>query len=127
MYDMCIECLEMYHQKNATEETDAFIPIAIKFFNQIDVTGIDYGCMVGGYEPDKPHNSFYQIGDILIEINGQKIMTYDDIDPAKDNSKEYNSIKVLRFNGSTFDIVEKEVSRKEGKVLLYDMCEITEE
>jgi hypothetical protein len=70
MYDMCIECLDLYSVKDTTAETKIYVPIAQEYFRQINKTGIDYGCLVCQYEPEKPHNSFYLIGDILIELNG---------------------------------------------------------
>lgn len=125
MYDMCIECLEIYHKKDTSDEADVFIPIAEEFFKQIGTTGIDFGCLVGGYEPDKPKNSFYQVGDILIEMNGKQIKTMEDIKVAKVKNKS-NKVKVLRFNGTGFKTVEGEIPVGDSMVLLYDLCEVME-
>jgi len=127
MYDMCIACLEMYNEKDDTEEVDTIIPIAIEYYKQIDITGIDYGCMVGGYEPDKPHHSFYQLGDILIEMNGNKIRTFDDIEAASSDINNSYQVEVLRFNGSGFDTVAVELQKGEAKILYYEMCETIDE
>lgn len=125
MYDMCLVCLTMYQEKATSSEADIFIPIAKAFFNNIEKTKIDYGCLIGGYEPDKPHNSFYQLGDILIEMNGMKIKTYQDIDAAKTDS-DLTKVKVLRYNGSEFEMIIGEYPAKDGKVLLYDLSEAAE-
>ncbi len=125
MYDMCIECLEIFHEKDTSDEADVFIPIAEAFFRQVDSTGIDYGCLIGGYEPDKPQNSFYLLGDILIEMNGKKIKTMEDIVTARIKN-ENSKVKVLRYNGSGFDIAEGEIPVGDSLVLLYDLCEVME-
>ena len=122
MYDMCIVCLEMYHEKDTSEEANIFIPIAEAFFNNIDKTEIDYGCLIGGYEPNKPQNSFYQLGDILIEMNGKEIRTYEDIEGAKTDS-DHTKVKILRYNGSEFETIYGEYPADDGKVLLYDLSE----
>lgn len=125
MYDMCIECLEMYHSKDTSEEADVFVPITEEFFHNIGSTGIDYGCLVCGYEPDKPQNSFYLLGDILIEMNGKQIKTIDDISAAKVET-ENTMVKVLRYNGTGFDIAVGEIPVGDSRVLLYDLCEVIE-
>ena len=123
MYEECIGCLEIYRGKANQEEAKQFIPIAIEFFKQVKVTGIDYGCLVGGYEPNKPLHSVYQIGDILIEMNGEPIRIYEDILPARgDKSTSYTG-KILRFNGRVFETLEITVQPGESMVLYYDMCE----
>lgn len=126
MYGMCIECLEMYHKKDTSEEADVFVPVAEEFFRQIGGIGIDYGCLVGGYEPDKPHNSFYRLGDILIEMNGRQIKTAEDTQAAKIKGQS-SKVKVLRFNGTGFDTVEGEIPVGDSLVLLYDLSETPEE
>jgi hypothetical protein len=126
MYDMCIVCLNMYQQKVKSAEADTFIPIAIEFFKQIDTTRIDYGCMIGGYEPNKPINSAYKLGDVLIEVNNIKITTIDDFPAAKGEAVDGYAAKVLRYNGSSFSIVEVHTVPTDGRVLLYDMCEVIE-
>jgi hypothetical protein len=127
MYDMCIECLNMFQNKIDLEEADVFVPILIEFYQQADKTGIDYGCLVGGFNPDKQKSSFYEIGDILIEINGKKIMTSVDYTAAKAENPESYKVKVLRFNGTNFETVEGELKEpNDSSALFYDICELPE-
>ena len=91
---ICIECLEMYHKLDTSEEADIYVPITEEYFKQTLITGIDYGCLIYGYGPDNNQKSFYLIGDILLEMNGMKINTIDDLKTAKIEN-ESNKVKVL--------------------------------
>jgi hypothetical protein len=58
-------------------------------------------------------------------MNGKQIKTTEDIKTAKEENKS-NKVKVLRFNGTGFNIVEGEIPVGASMVLLYDLCEIME-
>jgi hypothetical protein len=128
MYDMCIECLTPFREKIGMEEADIFVPILIEFYQQVDKTGIDYGCLVAKIDADKQKTGFYEIGDILIEINGRKILTRVDYNAAKEENTNSYKVKVLRFNGSDFVIAEGElIEPNDSGAALVDICELPEE
>lgn len=122
MYDMCIECLELYKTKDKAPEAEIFVPIAEAFYNQVEESGIFYGCIVVGYEEGKPKNSVYQIGDIMINMNGTPITSSDVIGEVKKMDDE-NNVTILRYNGSTFDQLDVVIPAGESQVYIYPLSE----
>ena len=126
MYDMCIDCLQRYQLKAAdTAEAAVYVPIAINFYNKISQTGVNYGVMVLGFEPGKPQHSFYELGDVIISLNGKKVQTLDDyLEITKGLSlDEKRTVVVLRYSGKQFAMVTGTYNSSEPKILLNTMSE----
>lgn len=94
LYDDAIKCAQAFQQKvrGNDEFADTYIPIVIKFFEQIKETGIDYGVIVVGYGQDGLPHEFYKIGDIIVAMNGVPCRTVEDI---SDNRKESGNVVTL--------------------------------
>ncbi len=80
LYDDAVKCLQMYQLKVQSDYPDAnvYVPAVISFLKQVSSTGVDYGVVVCGYEPGKPKHSVYEIGDIIIAVNDQICVNYND-------------------------------------------------
>lgn len=85
LYDEAVTCIDAYREKVRADDeyAESYCACAALFIKNISRTGIDYGLIVVGYEPDKPKNEQYEIGDVIISICGT---------PCH-NFEEYNSIK----------------------------------
>lgn len=100
LYDEAVACVDAYRE--AEWDNDEYIAeycaAAVRFINGIGQTGIDYGLMVVGYEPGRPRNEQYQIGDVIIGIDGKvchNFEEYDSLRKALGEGEDYY-VSVLR-------------------------------
>lgn len=96
IYDQALTCLEMYDGKTDSSESDIYIPIMRQYIKAVESGKVEaYGLMVFGYSPDEQHD-FYEIGDIVISIDGKKLETIDDYNSDNPDAE----IAVLRMNAN---------------------------
>lgn len=99
LLDEAIECFQAHLIKaNGTyPDPTLYVPKVITFVNQIKNTGINYGVMVIGYDEALQTHDFYEIGDVIIAVNGERCENLTDY-PALLKATEENVITVLRFD-----------------------------
>lgn len=101
MYDEALNCVD--YIRETQRETDEYSPIytaaCASFIKSIGKTGIDYGLMIVGYDPDNV-NAYYEIGDVIISYNGFLVRNITEYDAAKASRPETGSVKigVMRLN-----------------------------
>lgn len=128
MYDDAIKAFQFY--MNQVKETDSeslvYVPSAINFVNSIGSTGIDYGLLVTGYEPGKPQNPFYKIGDIIIAVNNTVCRNFNDYKKIKESISTDSSftVTIMRANKEgKFEVIDVKMPPGQNKVALMDLCE----
>lgn len=101
MYDEALNCVD--YIRETQRETDAYSPAytaaCASFIRNISKTGVDYGLMIVGYDPDNI-NPYYEIGDVIISYNGSVIHNITEYEAAKENRPEEGTVKivVMRMN-----------------------------
>ncbi|MDE7354932.1 MAG: TIR domain-containing protein [Acetatifactor sp.] len=97
MYDDAVLCIDAYREKvrGTDEYAEEYCAAAVRLIRSISATGIDYGLLVAGYEPDCPRNEQYEIGDVIISVN--KIPCH--------NYEEYSSIKAELGENEDYSVV----------------------
>ncbi len=124
LYEDAIKCAQAYQLKvSATDDNAAvYMPVVIQYIKKIGSTGIDYGLIVLGYEPGKPHNELYKIGDIIVGLNGQPCRNFSDYEKLSKESG--NVVTLMRLNEQgDFDLGDYNVPTGQGRVLLYNLTE----
>lgn len=122
--DDAIKCVQMYHQKVRAEDkyADTYVPAVIEFIKNIKNTGINYGVIVIGYEPNKTQHEIYKIGDIIIAVNGKQCLNYTSYAGFK--ISEGDEITLLRRDSqgklATVNVV---AVKNQSKVLLMELTE----
>lgn len=102
MYDEALNCVD--YIRETQRDADAYSPMytaaCASFIKNISKTGVNYGLMIVGYDPDNIH-PYYEIGDVIISYNGCVIHNITEYEAAKDNRPEEGSVKVvvMRLNG----------------------------
>ena len=86
LYDEALSCLDVYREKvrGQDEYAQEYVPAVRRFIENIGSTGIDYGLMVVAYEPGQTSHEQYQIGDVVIAVNGQTVHNYEEYSQAKE-------------------------------------------
>lgn len=100
-YDQAIECLELFGKRDAVNGS-IYVPILTKYIRYVESGYDPYGVAVIGYNPDGSAHPFYQIGDVILSVDGKKVLDTDDL--SSDNPDAV--IRVLRYESGGF----KEVS-----------------
>ena len=97
MPDEALTCLEMY--KKSVIESDpyaeTYVAAAKAFISAIGETGIDYGAIVTGFEGNMVNHPTYQIGDIIVAINGERCLNAEVF--YNNARKEGDKLTLLRF------------------------------
>jgi len=134
LYDEAITCVDAIREKvRATDEhAEAYCAAAVRFINGIGRTGIDYGMMVVGYEPGKPVHEQYQIGDVIIALNGTPCHNYSEYTGLKEalEPDSPRTVVVLRAAGDgsgALEQVELTIPPDAPRVAMRDMTERTYE
>ena len=102
-YDGAAQCVDAIEA--AVEGTDPYVgdylPALRLFLDSAGQTGINYGVMVVGWaSPDTP-NEVYQIGDVIVALNGQVCRTYEEYTALKGALPEGSyTASVLRAGAS---------------------------
>ena len=96
-YDKAITCMEMFREMMEDEDPCAgdYTDAVIRLIRNISGTGIDYGLVVVGYDPENPEGGPYEIGDIIIALNGGLCR----------NLEEYEEQKELLPEGEDYRVV----------------------
>ena len=85
-YDMALACLDALEALPGMEDdADAavYFPAVRRFIQSIAETGIDYGVMVmGWFDPEQP-NELYEIGDVIVAVDGAPCRTAEEFSAAK--------------------------------------------
>ena len=132
--DEAIKCIDIYREKARSEDEYAveYCAAAVRFIKNISKTGINYGLMVVGYEPDALHHEQYHIGDVIIAVNGNPCHNYEEYKKIKDGipSDQDFSVIVLRESdekNGNLEQIELVIPASAPKVLLSEMTEKTYE
>ena len=94
-FDQAVECLELFGKRD-TVNGSVYVPILTKYIRYVESGHEPYGVAVLGYNPDGPAHPFYRIGDIILSVDGNKVMDTDNL--SSDNPDAV--IKVLRYEPS---------------------------
>lgn len=107
-------CIDMYYEK--VKETDqyaaTYVPVAKCLIDSKAKTGVDYGVMIIGYEPGLASHPIYEIGDIIVAVNGERCLNADSLIARTMNNGD--KVTVLKFDGQRPFFVTK-VYEKTGK------------
>ena len=107
-------CLDMYYEKvkEADRYAAAYVPIAKSFIDSMQKTGIDYGVIIIGYEPGLTSHPIYEIGEIIVAVNGERCLNADSLIARAMNNGD--TVTVLKFDGQRPLFITK-VYEKTGK------------
>ncbi len=99
LLDEAIECFQAHLIKaNGTyPDPTLYVPKVITFVNQIKNTGINYGAMIIAYDETLQTHDFYEIGDVIVAVNGERCENLNDYRSLIIDGEE-NVITVLRFD-----------------------------
>ena len=125
LYDDAVKCAQMYQLKVQGDypEANEYVPAAIRFINQISSTGVDYGVIVCGYEPEKPKHAVYEIGDIIVAINSNICLNYESFVKLMPKDTEYK-VTILRPDAEDkLVFLEKTVPSGQPKIQLLNLTE----
>ena len=106
LYDEALNCLDFYREKARGQDAYAelYVPAARRFIESVGQTGIDYGLMVVGYEPGQESHEQYEIGDVIIALNGLPVHNYEEYSP------DYRVIVLRQKPGDGNNLTETELS-----------------
>jgi len=132
LYDEALNCLDFYREKARGQDAYAelYVPAARRFIESVGQTGIDYGLMVVGYEPGQDSHEQYEIGDVIIALNGLPVHNYEEYSRAKESlpsGTDYQVI-VLRQNpedGNNLTETELSIPWDGPRVQIREMTEKT--
>lgn len=129
MYADSIETFQFYMNmvKDTDGEAPVYVPAAINFVKSISSTGIDYGVIVTGYEPKKPQNPFYKVGDIIIAVNKTVCRNFDDYKKIKESipSDSNFTVTIMRSdNSGELEIIDVNVPSGQNKVAMMNLREL---
>lgn len=129
MNDEAKNCAEKYRLKVEKEspEVQIYVPAAIRFIDQISFTGVDYGILVCAYEPEKPKHSIYEIGDIIIAINGNTCFNFDGYTKLRPDNEDYKVTILRPDNNNMLERIDVTVPAGQPKVQLINMTENEQE
>lgn len=128
MYDEAINAFQfhMMQLKDTDENVQVYVPATIKFVRQIADTGINYGIIAVGYEPDKPHHEIYKIGDIIVAVNNAPCKNVDEFNAlrAKIPSGEAYTATLLRADeNGKLQLTDVSIPDGQSKVAFLDLTE----
>ncbi len=96
MYDEALNCLDYVRevQRDVDEYSPIYTAACASFIKNISKTGINYGLMITGYDPDNV-NPYYEIGDVIISYNGSVVHNKTEYDAAKQGGPAEGTVKVV--------------------------------
>ena len=101
-YDYALECVDALDTLMAGDADAAeYLPALRRFIGSVGETGVNYGAMVMAWEDPEHPNEVFQIGDVVIAVNGEPCRNY----------QEYNDLKQA-LDGDTFTVT---VLRDDGR------------
>lgn len=133
LYDEAIACIDVYREKMRGEDeyVEDYCAAVVRFIRNISKTGIDYGVMVVGYDPDNPrHHEQYKVGDVIIAVDGAPCHNYEEYARFKDEREEGQdfTVVVLREdeeNPGELKQIKLEIPGDAPKVKLMQLTEKT--
>lgn len=87
--------------ENGDPYAQEYLPALRAFVRSVDFGLPDYGAMVVDWEDPDNRNEVFQIGDIIVALNGESCRSVDEYQRAKENlaGPDY-TVSVLRLNGA---------------------------
>ena len=96
----CVDALEALGE-NGDFYAEEYLPALRTFVCSVDFGLLDYGAMVVAWEDPNSINEVFQIGDIIVEFNGEPCRSTDEYLTAKESlSGPDYTVGVLRLNGN---------------------------
>lgn len=96
----CVDALEALGE-NGDPYAREYLPTLRAFVRSVDFGLLDYGAMVVAWEDPDNRNEVFQIGDIIVEINGAPCRSPDEYFAVKESlSGPDYTVGVLRLNGA---------------------------
>ncbi len=122
-YGYALECVDVLDTLMAGDADAAcYLPALRLFLQSVEDTGVDYGVMVmAWYEPDRP-NEQYQLGDVIIAVNGQTCRVVDEFTALRDQVDGAYTVTVLRANDEgRLEPMELQMDKDMPRVYLMDL------
>ena len=133
MYDDAVLCIDAYREKTREEDEHAeeYCAAAVRLIRNISNTGIDYGLLVAGYEPDRPRNEQYLIGDVIISVNGTPCHNYEEYSNIRSGigeEEDYFVVVLRKADDESGRLEQKEllIPARASKVMVMEMSENTD-
>lgn len=128
MYDDAVNAMQIYLERVRDEDQTAFVyvPAAINFVEQIEVTGFDYGVLICDYEQGAPPHSVYQIGDIVVAINSIPTPNGDafiDIKQEYSSETAYRAAILRSDDNGELKLFEVSVPFEDSRVYIISLSE----
>lgn len=98
--ETCVDALEELMEESVSNGGE-YLPALRAFLGSIGSTGIDYGVMVTAYYEPDGINEALEIGDVIVEFNGEPCHNYEEYMAGKDglSGPDY-TVGVLRLDDS---------------------------
>lgn len=133
MYDEAVLCIDAYRERVRGEDeyADDYCAAAIRMIRSIGDTGIDYGLLVAGYEPGRPRHGQYEVGDVIISVEGKPCHNYEEYSAIRSGLGEDADYRVTVLRAAEDKeggLEQKEllIPAKASRVMLLEMSEKTE-
>lgn len=133
MYDDAVLCIDAYREKTREEDeyAEEYCAAAVRLIRNISNTGIDYGLLVAGYEPDRPRNEQYLIGDVIISVNGTPCHNYEEYSNIRSGigeEEDYFVVVLRKADDESGRLEQKEllIPARASKVMVMEMSENTD-
>lgn len=116
--ETCADALEKLTEENAPNAGE-YLPTLRAFLGGIDSTGINYGVMVTAYYEPDGINEVLEIGDVIVEFNGEPCHNYEEYMAGKEglSGSDY-TVGVLRLSGGGLEQLTLELTRDMPRVVL---------
>lgn len=107
MYDEALNCVDYIRetQRDVDEYSPAYTAACASFIRSISQTGIDYGLMVTGYDPENI-SPYYEIGDVIISYNGSVVHNYTEYEAAKASGSGTENAVIVVMRRNSQDVWE---------------------
>lgn len=125
MPDAAIECFTMYSVKTDDAAMRICGENANRFVEYMSETNIQGGVIVALHEEGKTPQPDLEIGDIIYQINGKTVYTFDDYIAGK-NGNEASTLSVLRFTAAGPQYISAQLDPTCGLIGLMELKESDE-
>lgn len=114
LYEDAVTCMDLFREKMRKEDpyAEEYTAAVISLIRNIADTGIDYGLVVVGYDPEAPENEQYEIGDIIISLNGGLCRNFEEYDAQKallSQDEDYRVVVLRRKEDGSGKLEQKEL------------------
>lgn len=99
-FDDALQCVDAYEKLTASSDRYAqeYIPALRRLIAYMRTHGIIYGAMVQGYHEPDGINEVFQLGDVIVAVNGTRCKSYEDYVELKAQGGDSYTVDVLRFD-----------------------------